>query len=198
MLKLKPILNKILNENIGYRAGKFEPLSPAETLKDRGFGLAKSKTGLLGTGYYFMGDLDKAKKLKSDLNYGVLSKIDLSKYNLYSPSDPENFYENIKAITYYLNGLKKEDLKSNETQEYIEDAIDVFSEYLSLNKQETKKIFYNYIDDILNKKDGDLLSNRLLYKYDGINFIGTSYDDFGAGSLIFNKKLKPGTYNEIN
>jgi hypothetical protein len=89
-------------------------------------------------------------------------------------------------------------LRNPETQENIDDAIEIFSEYFNLTEKKTSEIFEKYIKDVLERKNGDLLSNRLLYQYDGIDLTGTNYDDFGVGSLIFNKKLKPGTYEEIN
>lgn len=190
-----------LNENqtkFGYKAGRFLPNSPSETLKNKGIGLASTKVGLLGTGYYFFGNEEKAKTLKSKLNYNHLSKIDLSSYKLYRPQDPEDFYENLKLITHYIHTLKPEDIKSQEVQDNLEDAIDAFAEYLGLGLDETRKIFNQYIDDILNKRNGDLLSNRLLYKYDGIDLTNTSLDDFSVGSLIFNNKLKPNTYSIIS
>jgi hypothetical protein len=187
----------MISENFGYRAGKFDKNSPAERLKDRGIGMLNSKVGLLGTGYYFVGDKKDAIKLQKSVEYESISEIDLSKYNLYKPSDPSGFYENIKSVTYYINGLEAKDLKDPKVKENIKDAIEVFSEFLNIDKKTTSSIFKEYIKDVINRKDGDLLSNRLLYQYDGIDLTETPYDDFGAGSLIFNGKLKPNTYREI-
>ena len=188
------------NLNFGYRAGGFNPEFPSERLKDRGIGLVNSKVGLLGTGYFFVGDIEAAKKLSKELGgkYNTISKIDLSKYKMFRPDNPTEFYEGIRDTTFYLNGLSLKDLKEPETQENIEDAIDIFSDYLNLNRAEVEKIFEEYLKDIIKKKDGDLLSNRLLFNYDGIDLRGTPYDDFGAGSLIFNGKLKEGTYETIS
>ena len=63
---------------MGYRAGAFNPSQPAERLKDKGIGIVKSKMGLLGTGHYFMGNLDDVKRLQDQLGYTTLSQIDLS------------------------------------------------------------------------------------------------------------------------
>lgn len=183
--------------NLGYRAGKFNPSSPAERLKDRGIGLVNSKVGLLGTGYYFMGNLENAKELQTKLNYDGVSQIDLSSYKLFRPKDAEGFYENVKALTFYLNGLTREELNNSETRDNINDAISAFAEYLNLPENKVQSIFEGYLNDIFNKRDGDLLSNRLLFNYDGIDLRDTPYDDFGAGSLIFNGKLKPNTYQSV-
>jgi hypothetical protein len=182
---------------IAYRAGLFNPSQPAERLKDKGIGIVKSKVGLLGTGYYFMGNLEDVKRLQDQLGYDVISQIDLSKYNLFRPDDPTGFYENVKAITAYLHGLKSEDLQDSNVKDNIDDAVDAFSSYLNLDKKETYNIFKDYIKDVFKKNDGDLLTNRLLKNYDGIDLTGTRYDDFGVGSLIFNGKLKDETYSEL-
>lgn len=182
---------------MGYRAGAFNPSQPAERLKDKGIGIVKSKVGLLGTGHYFMGNLDDVKRLQDQLGYTTLSQIDLSQYKLFRPDDPTGFYENIKAVTSYLHGLKPEDLQDSTVKDDIKDAADGFAEYIGLDKKETLNIFKEYIKDVMSRKDGDLLSNRLLKDYDGIDLTNTPYDDFGTGSLIFNGKLKKGTYSEL-
>jgi len=153
---------------MGYRAGLFNPSQPAERLKDKGIGIVKSKVGLLGTGYYFMGSLEDVKRLQDQLGYDTISQIDLSKYDLFRPDDPTGFYENIKAITAYLHGLKPEDLQDSDVKNNIDDAVDGFSSYLNLNKKETYNIFKDYLKDVFKRNDGDLLTNRLLKNYDGI------------------------------
>ena len=182
---------------MGYRAGAFNPSQPAERLKDKGIGIVKSKVGLLGTGHYFMSNLDDVKRLQDQLGYTTLSQIDLSQYRLFRPDDPTGFYENIKAVTSYLHGLKPENLQDPTVKDNIKDAADGFAEYVGLDKKETLNIFKEYIKDVMSRKDGDLLSNRLLKDYDGIDLTNTPYDDFGTGSLIFNDKLKKGTYSEL-
>jgi len=182
---------------IGYRAGAFNPSQPAERLKDKGIGIVKSKVGLLGTGYYFMGNLDDVKRLQDQLGYTTLSQIDLSQYRLFRPDDPTGFYENIKAVTSYLHGLKPKDLQDSTVKDDIKDAADGFADYIGLDKKEALDIFKEYIRDVMFRRDGDLLSNRLLKDYDGIDLTNTPYDDFGTGSLIFNGKLKKGTYSEL-
>ena len=193
-------LEETQTSNFGYRAGGFNPEFPSERLKDRGIGLVDSKVGLLGTGYYFIGNIESAKKLSKELGgkYNTISRIDLSKYKMFKPSNPTEFYNGIRDTTYYLNSLNLKDLEKSETQENIEDAIDVFSDYFKINRTKIAKIFEEYLKDVIKKKDGDLLSNRILFDYDGIDLRNTPYDDFGAGSLIFNGKLKEGTYETIS
>jgi len=183
---------------IGYRAGAFNPSQPAERLKDKGIGIVKSKVGLLGTGHYFMSDLEDVKRLKDQLGYNTISQIDLSNYNLFRPDDPTGFYENLKAVTSYIHKLKPEDLRDSNVKDNIKDAADGFAEYIGLDGNKTLSIFKGYIKDILTRKDGDLLSNRLLSNYDGIDLTDTKYDNFGVGSLIFNNKLKKDTYSELD
>ena len=183
---------------IGYRAGAFNPSQPAERLKDKGIGIVKSKVGLLGTGHYFMSDLEDVKRLKDQLGYNTISQIDLSNYNLFRPDDPTGFYENLKAVTSYIHKLKPEDLQDSNVKDNIKDAADGFAEYIGLDGNKTLSIFKGYIKDILTRKDGDLLSNRLLSNYDGIDLTDTKYDNFGVGSLIFNGKLKKDTYSELD
>ena len=195
----KSLIPEVQEEkDIAYKAGRFIPNSPSERLKDRGIGLITSKTGLLGTGYFFVKDLENAKNIKKKYNYGTLSQIDLTPYNLYKPDDPVNFYENVKALTSYMMGLKREELTDPTVESNLEDAIDAFSEYLGLDKEKTKNVFDGFLNDIFTGTDGDLLTNRLLSNYDGIDLRGTPYDDFGAGSLIFNGKLKDSTYSELS
>ena len=179
---------------IGYRAGAFNPSQPAERLKDKGIGIVKSKVGLLGTGHYFMSDLEDVKRLKDQLGYNTISQIDLSNYNLFRPDDPTGFYENLKAVTSYIHKLKPEDLRDSNVKDNIKDAADGFAEYIGLDGNKTLSIFKGYIKDILTRKDGDLLSNRLLSNYAGIDLTDSKYDNFGVGSLIFNGKLKKDTY----
>jgi nicotinic acid mononucleotide adenylyltransferase len=154
---LKPSKLNESNSQFGYRAERSGPQTPSERLKDKGIGLTNSKVGLLGSGYYFFGSLDKTQDLKSKLNYDNISQIDLSQYNLYRPENPEDFYHNIKLVTYYIHSLKPEEIQNPEVQEALDDAIDAFSEYFNIPLNKTKQIFNQYIDDILNKRDGDLL-----------------------------------------
>ena len=201
-------MNAILEEkqDLGYRAGGFNPSHPAETLQDRGIGVGgeKAKVGLLGTGFYFFGNIKDATKhaktsnsTPSPAGYSGISKIDLSPYNLYKPADALFFYKLIKATTYYLNNITTQSIKTPEVKNYILKLAKGISNYLGIDRNKVVDIFKDYIKDVLGNKKGDLLSNRLLPNYDGIDLRGTSLDDFSVGSLIFNDKLKDGTYEVI-
>ena len=203
---IKPFLEE--NQGFGYRAGRFNPTRPAETLRDRGIGIGgeKAKIGLLGTGHYFFGSIEDASShtqtSKQDNNpaktgYSGLSQIDLSSYKLYRPNDVMFFYKLIKATTHYLNNLTSQTVKDPEVKQYIIKLAKGISKLLNIELEKVISIFKDYIKDIINKNKGDLLSNRLLANYDGIDLRGTSLDDFSVGSLIFNGKLKKGTYKEI-
>lgn len=183
---------------LGYRAGSFNPDEPAEMLSSRGIGLVDSKVGLLGSGYFFVGSPEIAEKISSEIGHEGTSIIDLSHYNLYRPSEPEAFYENLRDLTRYFNRIDQSELKNPEFRENFEDAAESFSEYLGLGEKEIRKIFTDYLRDILYRREGTLLSNRLLEAlgYEGIDFTGTELDHYGVGSLIFAGRLKPGTYKQ--
>lgn len=190
-------LSSALDENqLGYRAGSFSPDKPAEMLSQKGIGLVDSKVGLLGTGYYFVGTPEEATRISSEVGHRGTFAIDISKYRLYRPSDPEGFYENLRDLTRYFNRSTQEDLKDPDFIENFKDAAEAFSDYLGIPLGEVKKIFLKYLSDIFQKREGTLLSNRLLEPmgYEGIDFTGTQLDNYGVGSLIFADKLKSGTY----
>lgn len=184
----------------GYRSGEFDPTKPAETLASKGIGLVSSRVGLLGTGYYFVGTPEEAQSINSKVGHGKISKIDLSDYRLYIPGDPEGFYENIREITKYFNEVRESDLSDLSFISTFNEAADIFSEYLEIDLAQVKNIFNEYIDDVINGRDGVLLSNRLLtyLDYDGIDLRGTSLDHFGVGSLIFAGHLITGSYSRLN
>jgi hypothetical protein len=192
-------LTESAGAKIGYRAGEFNPNQPAEMLSSKGIGLVKSRVGLLGSGYYFVGDKAVADSISSEVGHGITSMIDLSHYNLYRPSDPEAFYENLRDLTKYFNEVTVNELKTDDFKELFEDAVEIFSEYLNLGELQIRKIFVDYLRDVLENKEGTLLSNRLLepFGFDGIDFTNTDLDHYGVGSLIFTGKLKEGTYQPL-
>lgn len=201
---IKPILEE--KQNLGYRAGEFNPSQPAETLQDRGIGIGgeKAKVGLLGTGYYFFGDPESAIQHIKQSNthtpqagYSGVSQIDLTSYSLYKPQDALLFYKIIKATTYYLNTLTPQSVKKPQVKQNINKLAKGISKLLGLDYTRVIEVFKDYIKDVLDSKKGNLLSNRLLSNYDGIDLRGTSLDNFAVGSLIFNGKLKDGTYKVI-
>ena len=209
------ILGKILHENeiyadsdinqnisdFGYRVGDFN--IPSESLQSRNWYFS-SKIGYLGTGFYFFGDekhaLEHSKSLltKNTIKNDVY-KINLDKYNLFKPSNPKLFYDYIKEITYSLGNLIDQELTDPKIIEGLEEIINVIKDELSidLSKDEIKNIIYQFIDDVKHKKEGVLLTNRLLSpQYDGIDNRGSELDNFGVGSILF--ELKPNTYQKQN
>ncbi|WP_286984195.1 hypothetical protein [Haliea sp.] len=181
----------------GYRAGSINPKLPQERLKDRGFAINRSTTGLLGTGFYFYGDKDQAVTSTKDDGRDKYTEIDLSQYKLFTPSNPEKFYNVIKNLTLLLTDLIFDE-KVNFEDENVTKQLDLYSSYLSkelgLSDLEIELAAQSFIDDVSQSKDGVLLSNRILSDYDGIDLTGTSLDNFAVGSLIFDGKLKPGSY----
>jgi len=182
---------------VGYRAGSINPKTPQERLKDRGFALTRSTTGLLGTGFYFYGDKDQAVTSAKEDGRKNYTEIDLSQYKLYKPSNPEKFYNVIKNLTLLLTDLIFDE-KVNFEDENVTKQLDLYSSYLSkelgLSDLEIELAAQSFIDDVAQSKDGVLLSNRILSDYDGVDLTGTSLDNFAVGSLIFDGKLKPGSY----
>ena len=182
---------------IGYRAGSINPKTPQERLKDRGFALTRSTTGLLGTGFYFYGDKDQAVTSAKQDGRKNYTEIDLSQYKLFRPSSPEKFYQVIKNLTLLLTDLIFDE-KVDFEDEKVQKQLDLYSSYLSkeldLTDLEIELAAQSFIDDVAQSKDGVLLSNRILSDYDGIDLTGTSLDNFAVGSLIFDGKLKPGSY----
>lgn len=186
--------------NYGFRSGEFKPNEPAETLSSKGIGLVKSRVGLLGIGYYFVGTPEEARSINSSVGHGKISKIDLSDYRLYRPDDANGFYENIRDLTKYFNEVRESDLQDPSFIDSFNDAAEIFSEYLGIDLEQVKEIFMEYIGDVLEGRDGVLLSNRLLTPlgYDGIDLRDTQLDHFGVGSLIFAGRLIDGTYGVLN
>lgn len=184
VIRLRDIL---LEGRFGYKIGEHD--SPAETLQARGWNF-QSKIGYLGTGYYFYGDEQTAKEDAKYLNREAsnIKKFDLSQYNLYRPENPEQFYDNIKQLTREIGlyASNKEELPEDDILLDIADAV-VEDIGLPLGRQEVVDVVKEFIQDIQQRKQGDLLSNRLLKKlgYQGIDNTDTPLDNYGVGSIIF-------------
>ena len=183
------------NTKIGYHIGNIN--LPAESLEDRNWYFG-NKTGYLGTGYYFYGDLKNAKEDARTLNKNKILSIDLSSYKLFRSSSPEKFYDTLAELTQQIGlaapNISDEDISTGN----IEDSLDEIAEIvqkdlkLPLDNSKTKSIVIDFIKDIRDKNSGTLLSNRLLVPlgYEGINNINTPLDNFGVGSIIFDIKDK--------
>ena len=190
--------NTPLNEAVGYRAGRINPDTPQERLKDRAFHLVRSKVGVLGTGHYFYGDEDQAKKSVKADNRSGMTTIDLDKYKMFKPSNPELFYKNIQDITLLVRDLifsSEVDYEDEQTQNQLGDLAKYFQQEIGISEDDVFNAIQLFIDDISAKRDGLLLANHLLKDYDGIDNTGTSLDNFAVGSLIFDGKLKPDSYS---
>ena len=190
--------NPTLNEAVGYRAGRINPNTPQERLKDRAFHLVRSKVGVLGTGHYFYGDEGQAKKSVKADNRSGMTTIDLDKYKMFKPSNPELFYKNIQDITLLVRDLifsSEVDYEDEQTQNQLGDLAKYFQQEIGISEDDVFNAIQLFIDDISAKRDGLLLANHLLKDYDGIDNTGTSLDNFAVGSLIFDGKLKQDSYS---
>jgi hypothetical protein len=184
------------DKNTAYRVGDFK--YPSETLKGRGWNF-KSTIGYLGTGYYFVSTLKGAIDIKRELGRtDDIYKIDLTSYNLYRPSNPVNFYQDIKSITANVGLFAKENLMEDMGEESYQEMYDIVKDEHGLNIAEPqfRSILSGFISDVYNGKDGTLLMNRLLEPlgYDGIDNGGVEdLDNYGVGSIIFQSKFDPKT-----
>jgi hypothetical protein len=186
----------------GYKIGEFT--TPSETLASRNWNF-NSKVGYLGTGHYFYGDEETALEDRRFLGRSAdIKKFPLSDYKLFRASDPEKFYDNIKLITRELGlyASSEEELSGPELDEALEEIYSIIKDDLglSISKETAFDVLKGFISDIQNRKDGPLLSNRLLQPlgYEGIDNTNTNLDNYGVGSVIFadKKKLEELDYNE--
>lgn len=183
------LLDLILENKKGYR---MESGRPSETLKSRGWNF-QSKVGYLGTGYYFYGDRETAEKDRDFLNrsHRPIEEIDLSQYKLFRGEDPVKFYDLLKSLTREIGlyAASEESLGEEDLGEAMEEIIQIIQGEMSLplTDQKIKEIVMGFIKDIQERKDGTLLSNRLLEPlgFQGIDNTNTPLDNYGVGSLIF-------------
>jgi hypothetical protein len=187
------ILGEVEDEiKYGYKIGEFT--TPSETLASRSWTF-NSKVGYLGTGHYFYGDEETALEDRRFLNRSAdIKKFPLNDYKLFRASDPEKFYDNIKLITRELGlyATSGEELSDAELDEALEEIYNIIKDELGLpiSKDKAFTILKGFISDIQNRKDGPLLSNRLLQPlgYEGIDNTNTNLDNYGVGSVIFADK----------
>lgn len=108
---MKDIIKRLLregltgNDNFGYRAGDITSRKPEQRNK---FSNGGRDTGHFGTGYYFMGTLDKAKKYAKGESR-VITKIPLDGYKL--AKGTLELHEILKDINNYDLGASKDDDK---------------------------------------------------------------------------------------
>lgn len=187
----------------GYAIGT--PKVPTETLESRNWNF-QNKTGYLGTGYYFYGDLENAKQdletLKNTRD-NIITEIDLTQYKLYRASDPEYFYDTIASITQQIGDvapqIEESEIDTPEMQEVLQEIVDVVIKELGLPLQEgtVVGIVVKFIRDVREKNNGVMLSNRLLDRlgYEGIDNTNTPLDNYGVGSVLF--VIKPSSLREL-
>jgi hypothetical protein len=187
---------QLSNKNVGYHVGGIR--TPAESLKSRGWFFG-NKIGYMGTGFYFFGKLEDAKSLQAKIK-GPISEIDLDSYNLYKPSNSTLFYTDIKQITQLLGTVDPTTIDTPGLDESLDEIADIFIKEhgISIPQDKLVGILKQFINDVVTKTEGPLLTNRLLEPlgYDGVDNRGNDQlDHYGVGSLIF--KLDPSTVKQI-
>lgn len=201
MSKLVDIVKEFVDQqlstkNVGYHVGGIK--TPSESLKTRGWFFG-NKIGYMGTGFYFFGKLEDARDLQRKLK-GPLYEINLDSYNLYKPSDSTLFYEDIKQITQLLGNIDPETLDTPGLQDSLTEIADIFIQEHGINIPQDKLIgiLKGFIEDVISKTEGPLLTNRLLEPlgYQGVDNRGNDkLDHYGVGSLLFT--LDPSTAKQI-
>lgn len=201
------IVSEIINQKPkvqqGYSISSLQV--PTETLESRHW-YFKNKTGYLGTGYYFYGDLQNAKedlRLLAKTREPQITKIDLTKYKLYRPDDAQYFYDGMVTITSTLGQaaphISEEKLQNKRVQANLHDIADAIIKDLGLPLQEATVmgILAKFIRDVRERNNGVLLTNRLLDRlgYEGINNVNTPLDNYGVGSVLF--VVKPASLQKL-
>lgn len=186
MIKLKDL---ILENKKGYR---MEGGRPSETLRSRGWNF-QSKVGYLGTGYYFYGDRKTAEQDREFLNrsHRPIEELDLNSFKMFRAEDPVKFYDLLKSLTREIGlyASSGEPLEEEDFREAMEEIIQIIQGEMSLPLTESKikEIITGFIKDVQERRDGPLLSNRLLEPlgFQGIDNTDTPLDNYGVGSLLF-------------
>ena len=183
-------------KNVGYHVGKLD--IPSESLKSRGWFFG-NKVGYMGTGFYFFGKLEDAKELQRKIK-GPVYEINLDSYNLYKPSNSTLFYQDIKQITQLLGNVDPKTLDTEGLQDSLTEIADIFTQEhgIGIPQDTLINILRGFAKDVIEKKEGVLLSNRLIEPlgYEGIDNRGNEkLDHYGVGSLLF--ELKAGTAKQI-
>lgn len=183
-------------KNVGYHVGKLD--IPSESLKSRGWFFG-NKVGYMGTGFYFFGKLEDAKELQRKIK-GPVYEINLDPYNLYKPSNSTLFYQDIKQITQLLGNVDPKTLDTEGLQDSLTEIADIFTQEhgIGIPQDTLINILRGFAKDVIEKKEGVLLSNRLIEPlgYEGIDNRGNEkLDHYGVGSLLF--ELKAGTAKQI-
>lgn len=191
------------DKNYGYHAGNLKHKS--ERLSDRNYIIGK--TGQMGTGYYFYGNINDAKKHATN-NIGKIGEdsiqtVDFSAYNMFKPNNPNEFYDGlvVPLNNEILKQLSPYDFKDQNILDTLYDAADFYRESgVNIDDETFIKLAYQFVSDLTNKSSSsdEMFNNRILKSagYEGVDVRGTSLDNFAVGSVIF--ELKPDTIKQLS
>lgn len=189
--------------NYGYHAGNLQ--YKAEKLSDRGFIIGK--TGQMGTGHYFYGNVEDAKKHAVEFGKKKIGDIsvyavDFSKYNLFTPSNPKEYYDNlVVAINNdFLKHITVEDFNDPDIIDTLKDAADFYRSYgVNISDDDFISIAKEFVNDLQTKssQNDDMFNTRVLKAagFEGVDVRNTPLDNFAVGSIIFD--IKPNTLKQI-
>ena len=198
-------LSERYTHNYGYHVGDISEKSELMTRRNFNVGVR----GALGTGIYFFGNIDDAKKYlhyknkisKAQKEYRQnikMYKVDFSQYRLFKPQNPSAFYDNlvVPITNQVIKHLTVNDFDSEDVLETLRDASDFYREEgVEISDDDFIKISYNFVKEMNNKKGGDDNFNTRILKaagFEGIDNRGSSLDDFNSsanvGSVIFDLK----------
>jgi hypothetical protein len=205
-MNIKNRLRQLIFESegeFGYHGGNLQ--YKAEKLSDRGFIIGK--TGQMGTGHYFYGNIEDAKKHaesfgKKKINDISVYSVDFSKYNLFKPSNPKEYYDNLVVVINndFLKHLTMEDFENEEVIETLKDASDFYGSYgVNISHEYFTIIAKQFVQDLISKssKSDEMFNTRVLKAagFEGVDVRNTPLDNFAVGSIIFD--IKPNTINRI-
>jgi hypothetical protein len=188
--------------DFGYHAGNLK--QKAEKLSDRGFIIGK--TGQMGTGHYFYGNLEKAKKhaakFGGKINDNSVYAVDFSKYTLFKPSNPREYYDNLVVVINndFLKHITIEDFNNPKIIETIKDAADFYRHCgVNISDEDFMSIAKEFVNDLQTKssQSDDMFNTRVLKAagFEGVDVRNTPLDNFAVGSIIFD--IKPNTVKKI-
>lgn len=204
-MNIKSRLRQLIFEsegNYGYHAGNLQ--YKAEKLSDRGFIIGK--TGQMGTGHYFYGNIENAKehaaKFGGKISDNSVYAVDFSKYTLFRPSNPKEYYDNlvVPINNDFLKYLTIEDFDDTEIIETLKDSADFYRSYgANISDDDFILIAKDFVQDLQSKssKSDDMFNTRVLKAagFEGVDVRNTSLDNFAVGSIIFD--IKPNTLKQI-
>lgn len=201
--RLREAILEATEGRIGYHAGNLKHKS--EKLSDRGFMIGR--TGQMGTGHYFYGNVEDAKKHAAS-NKGKIGDtsvwaVDFSHYNMFKPANPNEFYDGlvVPVNNQILKLLTPDDFKNQEILDTLKDVADFYrASGVNISDDELIKIAYQFVIDLTSKssKSDEMFNTRVLKAagFEGVDVIGTPLDGFAVGSIIFDD-IKPQSAKKI-